>query len=81
MLKYAYVTEKATAQLDTQNKLTFVVDAEDTKYDVKKAVEEIYDVTVVDVKTLVTPKGAKKATVTLSEDDSAEEIASKLGIF
>ncbi len=81
MLKYAYVTEKATAQLDTQNKLTFVVDMEDTKYDVKKAVEEIYDVTVVDVKILITPKGAKKATVTLSVDDSAEEIASKLGIF
>jgi large subunit ribosomal protein L23 len=81
MLKHAYVTEKATAQLDRENKLTFIADVEDTKDDIKKAVEEIYNVTVVDVKTLVTPKGFKKATITLSGDDSAEEIASKLGIF
>jgi large subunit ribosomal protein L23 len=81
MLKYAYVTEKATAQLDRENKLTFVADVEDTKDAIRQAVEEIYDVTVVDIKTLVTPKGFKKATVTLSSDDSAEEIASKLGIF
>jgi len=61
MLKHAYVTEKATAQLDRENKLTFIADVEDTKDDIKKAVEEIYDVTVVDVKTLVTPKGQKKS--------------------
>jgi hypothetical protein len=36
---------------------------------------------VIDVKTLIMPKGAKKAIVTLSSEDSAEEIASKLGIF
>jgi len=81
MLKHAYVTEKATAQLDRENKLTFIADIEDTKGDIKKAVEEIYDVTVIDVKTLVTPKGFKKATITLSSDDSAEEVAAKLGIF
>jgi large subunit ribosomal protein L23 len=81
MLKHAYVTEKATAQLDRENKLTFIADVEDTKDDIRKAVEEIYDVTVVDVKTLVTPKGFKKAMVSLSSDDSAEEVASKLGIF
>jgi large subunit ribosomal protein L23 len=81
MLKHAYVTEKATAQLDRENKLTFIADVEDTKDDIKKAVEEIYDVTVVGVKTLVTPKGFKKAIIALSSDDSAEEVASKLGIF
>ena len=81
MLRYAYVTEKATAQMDRENKLSFIVDIEDTKEDIKKAVSEIYDVTVVDVKTLITPKGTKKAVVTLSSDDSAEEIASRLGIF
>ncbi len=81
MLKFAYVTEKATAQLDRENKLSFIVDIGDTKDDIKKAVSEIYDVTVIDVKTLITPKGTKKAVVTLSNDDSAEEIASRLGIF
>src|ERR1035437_2056989 len=81
MLKHAYVTEKATAQLDRENKLTFIADVEDTKDDIKKAVEKIYNVTVVDVKTLVTPKGCKKATITFSSADSAEEIASKLGMF
>ncbi len=81
MLRFAYVTEKATAQLDRENKLSFIVDAGDTKEDIKQAVSEIYDVTVIAVKTLITPKGTKKAVVTLSSDDSAEEIASRLGIF
>jgi large subunit ribosomal protein L23 len=81
MLKYAYVTEKATVQIDNDNKLHFIVDIDDSKDSIRKAVEEIYDVAVIDIKTLITPKGLKKAIVTLSSENSAEEIASKLGIF
>jgi large subunit ribosomal protein L23 len=36
---------------------------------------------VVDVNTQVTPQGEKKAIVTLSEDDDATEIASRIGVF
>ena len=38
-------------------------------------------VAVVDVNTMVTPKGEKKATVQLSEDHDAQEIASRIGVF
>jgi large subunit ribosomal protein L23 len=81
MLKYAYVTEKATVLIDRDNKLHFIVDIDDSKESIRKAVQEIYDVAVIDIKTLITPKGLKKAIVTLSRENSAEEIASKLGVF
>jgi large subunit ribosomal protein L23 len=81
MLKYAFITEKATVQIDKDNKLHFIVDIDDTKDGIRKAVEEIYDVTVTDIKTMITPKGLKKAIVTLSSDNSAEEIASRVGVF
>jgi large subunit ribosomal protein L23 len=81
MLKFAYITEKATVQIDKDNKLHFIVDIDDSKDGIRKAVEEIYDVEVIDIKTLITPKGLKKAIVTLSGENSAEEIASKLGVF
>jgi len=29
----------------------------------------------------VTPKGTKKATVTLSDDDDATDVASRIGVF
>jgi len=61
MLKHAYVTEKrqpsSTERTNSRSSLTSKIQ----KDDIKKAVEEIYNVTVVDVKTLVTPKGLKKS--------------------
>ena len=41
----------------------------------------MYNVKVIKVTTLIDPKGEKKAIVTLSPENSAEEIASRLGIF
>jgi large subunit ribosomal protein L23 len=68
-------------EMDFKNKLLFVVDIDATKPAITEEVETRYDVRVVDVNTQVTPKGTKKATVTLSDDDDATDVASRIGVF
>ncbi|MBX0325938.1 50S ribosomal protein L23 [Halomicroarcula sp. F13] len=81
VIKYPHVTEKAMNDMDFDNKLQFVVDDEAGKPEVTEAVESQYDVTVVDVNTQNTMDGEKKAVVRLSEDDDAQEVASRIGVF
>ncbi len=81
IIHHPLVTEKAMNEMDFDNKLQFVVDIDAAKPDVATAVSERYDVTVVSVNTQVTPKGKKKATVRLSDDDEAQEVASRIGVF
>ncbi|WP_048149480.1 50S ribosomal protein L23 [Palaeococcus ferrophilus] len=75
------VTEKAVSMIETENKLTFIVDRRATKSDIKRAVEEIYGVKVEKVNTLITARGEKKAYVKLKPEYSAGEIAAKIGLF
>jgi large subunit ribosomal protein L23 len=81
VLRHPHVTEKAMNKMDFQNKLEFIVDSQASKAEVATAMEEQFDVAVDDVNTMVTMDGDKKATVTLSPDDDAEEIASRIGVF
>jgi large subunit ribosomal protein L23 len=81
VIKYPHVTEKAMNDMDFQNKLQFVVDDEAGKPEVAEAIESQYEVTVVDVNTQNTMDGNKKAVVRLSEDDDAQEVASRIGVF
>jgi large subunit ribosomal protein L23 len=81
IIKYPFITEKATLSLDKNNTLQFMVDMGARKGQIKKAVEEMYSVKVVKVTTLITSRGGKKAIVTLAPENSAEEIASRLGVF
>ncbi len=80
-IKHPYVTEKAVDKMDFQNKMQFVVHVDAAKPEITDAVEEQFDVTVEGVTTMVTPQGEKKATVQLSADDDAQEIASRIGVF
>ncbi|MFB6233352.1 MAG: 50S ribosomal protein L23 [Haloarculaceae archaeon] len=80
-IKYPYVTEKAVDKMDFQNKMQFVVDLDAEKAEIADAVERQFDVTVLKVTTMVTPQAEKKATVQLSEDEDAQEIASRIGVF
>ena len=75
-----HMSEKASRLLEEENTLTLIVRMEANKPDIKKAVEELYNVKVEKVRTLVTPKGEKKAYVKLSKEFSASELASKLGL-
>ena len=81
VVKHPHMTEKAMDDLDFQNTLQFVVAADAAKPEVADAVGEQFDVTVVDVNTMVRPDGTKKAVVELSEDDEAEDVASRIGVF
>ena len=81
VIKHPLVTEKAMNEMDFQNKLQFVVDIDAAKPEIRDAIEAQFEVRIVDVNTQITPQGRKKATVTLSEDDDATEIASRIGVF
>ncbi|PSQ36988.1 50S ribosomal protein L23 [Halobacteriales archaeon QS_9_70_65] len=80
-LKHPLVTEKAMDEMDFENKLLFICDADAAKPDIREAVETQFDVVVDSVNTQVTMDGEKKATVLLSEDDDAQEVASRIGVF
>jgi len=75
------ITEKSMKLIENENKLVFVVSRKSRKNDVKSAVETLYEVKVLEVNTLVTTNGTKKAYVKLSPDFKAEEVATKVGIF
>ena len=80
-LKHPLVTEKAMNAMDFENKLQFICDSGATKGDIAEAVEAQFDVRVASINTQNTMKGEKKATVRLSEDDDAQEVASRIGVF
>jgi large subunit ribosomal protein L23 len=81
IIHHPLVTEKAMNEMDFDNKLQFIVHLDATKAEVRDEIESRYDVVIEKVNTQVTPKGTKKATVRLSEEDDAQEIASRIGVF
>ena len=81
VIEHPLVTEKAMNAMDFDNKLQFVVDLDATKPEIRDEVESNYEVSVVDVNTMVTMQGTKKAIVTLSEEDDAQDVASRIGVF
>ena len=81
VLEHPLVTEKAMNEMDFDNKIQFIVHVDATKPEIREAVETQYDVTVDSINTQVTPKAKKKATLTLSDDDDATEVASRIGVF
>ena len=80
ILHHPLVTEKAMNEMDFDNKLLFITDIDATKPEIKKEVQDRYDVTVEGINTQITPKAQKKATLALSDDD-ATEVASRIGVF
>ncbi|GGN07832.1 50S ribosomal protein L23 [Halarchaeum nitratireducens] len=81
IIEYPLVTEKAMDDMDFGNKLQFIVDVDATKTDVSEEISSQYDVTVESVNTQVTMDGTKKAIVKLSEEDDAQDVASRIGVF
>ena len=85
IIKSLLRTEKSSTAYEPNNKYLFLVDKSANKYEVKKAVEEIYKVNVISVNTLIsagklkrvryqvgkTPD-SKKAIVTLKAGDKIE---------
>jgi large subunit ribosomal protein L23 len=81
VISYTLMTESASLMVERDNKLIFIVNLKAGKSDIKKAVEELYEVKVSRVNLLVTPQGVKKAFVKLKPEFRASDVAIKLGIL
>jgi len=81
VILYPLMTEAASLMVEKENKLVFIIDLKASKADVKKAVEELYEVKVEGVNLQITPSGEKKAFVKLHPDYKAADVAIKLGIL
>jgi len=77
---YPYVTEKTMNQMEQKNALEFVVKRDASKNQIKKSVEEMFDVKVKDVNTKITKRG-KHAVVVFMPEFKAEDIGMRIGIF
>ncbi len=78
---YPVMTEVTSRILETENKLVFIVNIKAKKTEIKRAVQELYEVRVEKINTLITPRGEKKAFVKLHPDYNAADVAIKLGIL
>jgi large subunit ribosomal protein L23 len=81
VVRYPLLSEDAVTLLEAENKITFIVDVRSDKHDVRRAIEELYEVKVDQVRTLITPEGDKKAFVKLTQDFKASDLAVRLGIL
>jgi len=81
VIKYPLVSEDAVTLIEAENKITFIVDADASKNDIRRAVEELYEVRVDRINSVVTPEGRKKAYVKLTSDHKASDLAVRLGIL
>jgi len=81
VVRYPLLSEDAVTLLEAENKITFIVDLRSDKHDIKRAIQELYEVRVEKVSTLITPEGEKKAFVKLTPDFKAADLAVRLGIL
>ena len=75
------ITEKVTGMIDSTNTMEFLVNMKATKPEIKKALEEQFDVEIVSVRTMITARGEKKAIVKLAKENAANELATNLGLL
>ena len=81
IIKKPLVTENTFDLIEDQNKLVFIVERRANKYQIKNAIEKLYNVRVIKVNTLINTEGTKKAFIKLHPDNSAADLAIELGIF
>jgi len=81
VILHPIITEVSSRILEAENKIVFAVSLKASKEDIKRAVEELYEVKVEKVTTVVTSKGVKKAFVRLHPDYKAVDVAIKLGVI
>jgi len=67
--------------MEDNNTLVFIVDVLANKHQIKDAVKKMYDISAVQINTLIRPDGQKKAYIRLPSDNEALEVANKIGII
>ena len=81
IIKHPVTTEKAVRLMQTENRLTFIVDRKATKEEIKKALEELLKVKIDKINSLITSSGNKKVYIKLSKENPAIDVATKLGFM
>ena len=76
-----HVTEKTMNLIDGNNEIAFVVRRSANKKQIKRAFEELYEEKVAKVNTHINTKGEKVAYIKLVEEEMAEELAVRIGVF
>ena len=60
VIRRPLVTEKSNIAREDQNLVTLAVDPKANKHEIRRAVEELFDVSVVDVRTMRMPRKTRK---------------------
>jgi large subunit ribosomal protein L23 len=60
VIRRPLVTEKSNIAREEYNLVTFAVDPRANKHEIKRAVEELFDVRVVDVRTIRMPRKSRR---------------------
>ena len=81
MIKHPLSTEKSIRLMESENKMVFVVDSKADKTEIKKELEQRFNVKIVSVNTSNDFKGRKKAYVKFSPETPAIDLATKLGLM
>ncbi len=81
IIKRPLATEKNIRQIESDNKLVFAVNPKASKSEVKKAIEQLYNVKVVKVNVDNSFTGVKKAYVKLSPEHLASDVSADLGLI
>ena len=76
-----HVTEKTMNAIEFNNEIAFVVNRKANKNQIKYAFEDLYEEKVERVNTHITPRGEKVAFIKLVEEEMAEDVAVRLGVF
>ena len=80
IIQYPLTTEKAVKMIESENKITFIVDRRSSKQEIKKTVEKEFNVKVESVNTEI-KQNKKIAFVKLKKEFKAMDIATKLGLM
>lgn len=74
------VTEKAIMMIESQNVLTFSTDKHLTKSQIKKEIQDLFNIKIESIRTLI-KKNKKYVYVKLNKNYPAIDIATKLGLM
>lgn len=74
------ITEKAIMMIERENTLTFEVDRRMKKNEIKKEFQDLFDVKIQDIRTLIR-SNKKYAKIKLKKENPAIDLATKLGMI
>jgi large subunit ribosomal protein L23 len=80
IILHPFVTEKSMNQMEKNNALEFIVKRNADKNQIKRSVEQLFDVKVKSVNTRISQNG-KHAIVTFMPEFKAEDIGMRIGVF